>query len=172
MPEGVELPIVNLAATSVASSPTESSPSSTLPTGEATSSVSATASTSLVTDSPFISYVAIGTRFNYDEDCQIADPLPSPVIFPSGTTQLAFQVVFDVDLVRDWGYSIDLGEANTGAGLLGVNCDKYAVVRGAAVQVQAGVTMTRGDGQAFEPGNFTWEITVNGQVIEVPFEIE
>jgi hypothetical protein len=112
--------------------------------------------------------VAIGTDFNNEKDCEITKPLTVPVKFPAGTTHFAVQVVFDPAKVTS--LTISFREAYL-KGTPYKNCDKKFFVAGAPRE-SWGTAVGSLKGDALEPGSYTIRITVNGQTIEVPFEID
>jgi hypothetical protein len=104
--------------------------------------------------------VALGREFSNGSDCEITEPLPVPVTFPAGTTQLAFQVGFDYTRVRSIRAIIDgdLGGPTTTA-----ECNKY-VPRGNWLRLtQIGATVRRSDGLAFKAGFFQLRIFVDNR---------
>jgi hypothetical protein len=114
--------------------------------------------------------IAFGTAFNNQKDCDISNPLPSPVKFPAGTTQVAFQIVTDPNKIQKLVYSLDFG--SDVSGLQGENCNKYAVIKGAPKQYLWGLTIKRSDGKPFKAGRYILQITANGEKRNVSFEIQ
>jgi hypothetical protein len=119
---------------------------------------------------PGVEKVAIGTGFNNQDDCDILAPLPAPIEFPSGTSEFAFQVVIDPE--RASGLNIAVDGPGMAAGVVGINCDKYAIIMGAPAQYQWGATLSPAGGEAFLPGTYVLTVTAGGRTVEMPFEIE
>jgi len=114
--------------------------------------------------------VVIGKAFNNEKDCQITEPLSTPIKFPAGTTQFAFQVVIDPEKAGSLRISLD--GAGMSEGTKSVNCNKYAIVMGSPQQYQWGATISSIGGKALKSGTYVLKVIVDGKTVEVPFEIE
>ncbi len=118
---------------------------------------------------PSITRVVFGTSFNNGTDCEIVDPLPQPVTYPTGTVQIAFQVVFDVSQFQTFSASITPG---FGVTTLIQNCNKYVVYQGQVRQSQLGATISRPGGLPLPPNTYTLNVSTNGHpTVHIPFEI-
>ena len=121
---------------------------------------------------PSITRVAFGTDFNDSTDCEIIDPLPSPITYPAGTTQIAYQVVFDVTQFQTFHASIDKG---FGGPITSESCNKYVIYQGKVRQSQLGKKIRRTDGSPLRPDTYTLSIYIDGSqqpTLQIPFEIE
>lgn len=93
-----------------------------------------------------------------------------PIKFPAGTTHFAFQVVIDPAKAQDMRISLD--GAGMSEGVTAKNCDKYAIIAGAPQQSQWGATVSGLNGKVLKSGVYTLTVTVGGNTVEIPFEIE
>jgi len=148
-------------------------------TSTATPSPTSTA-TPIVTATPIpepqlpiqVTRYAFGTTFDNSTDCEISDPHPWPITYPPGTTQIAFQVVFDVTRFQSFSARID---ESFGGTILGTSCNKYTVIGGSVRQSQLGATIARVDGAPLQSGTYYLKLFFDGNqqpALVVPFEIQ
>jgi hypothetical protein len=116
-----------------------------------------------------VSKIAFGTAFNNDSDCEITEPLTAPIAFPTGTTQIAFQVVFAQPGNHSYRASI---EPTFGQPVRSRNCNTYTICMGQVCQKQFGATIQLLDGGPLPDNAYTFSVSVDGSVpVEIPFTI-
>ena len=113
--------------------------------------------------------VAIGKAFNNEKDCEITEPF---LKLPAGTTQFAFQILFDPETVDRIGKDMSLDGDGMNEGVHLVNCNKYTLGSGKVKQYQWGATVSGLNGKTLKSGTYILSVTVNGHTVKVPFEIE
>jgi len=124
---------------------------------------------------PGVKRVALGQAVSTKDPskgdvCTIPDPLPSPVEFKAGVTEIAFIIEVDPKTAREVDASIlgDLGSEET----RGVNCNAYSICGGSVCQTQFGRSLSRQDGKPLKAGSYSLSIEVGGKSMSVPFTIK
>jgi hypothetical protein len=122
-----------------------------------------------------VSGVSFGTAQRYKdasgkEMCAIVQPLPEPVAFPRGVTEISYGVHLQLRAVKS--ASAQIVAPGSQAPLHRTPCDVFTLVQGGFSQTQLGSTIARGDKAPLRSGKYTLRITVDGQTADLPFTIE
>jgi hypothetical protein len=116
--------------------------------------------------------VAFGTAHRYfgpgKEMCVIVYPLPSGV-FERGTTELSYAVELEPLAVKKASAQLITDAQQP---LTSVPCNVFTPVRGGFSQTQIGNTISRSDKAPLASGRYTLRISVDGQIVDVPFSIK
>ena len=102
------------------------------------------------------------------EMCAIVRPLPSPVVFERGVTEISYAVELEPRVVKSASARViePSGQELTAAG-----CNLFTPVKGGFSQTQLGSTLSRADKGPLLPGRYLLRVTVDGQTAEIPFVI-
>jgi hypothetical protein len=103
------------------------------------------------------------------ELCAIVQPLPSPVVFERGVTEISYTVELEPRIVRSASAQV---VAPAGQELRTDACNAYTPIKGGFSQTQLGSSISRVDKAPLRPGRYMLRITVDGQAAEVPFTIK
>lgn len=117
--------------------------------------------------------VILGKAF-MDNGCKnvMFSPIDQPVRFPSGTTQIAYQVALGSS-----AYYLDLsvgitGDCQTPEKTMS-RCNQYSIIDGRPVVTQWTSVLSCSDGKPFKPGKYTLELLVNEKPAKtIVFEIK
>jgi hypothetical protein len=115
-----------------------------------------------------VTALQFGTGFSGDGACRLVGTMPWPVQFPQGTTQFAYQVEVDPDLVTSADVSLSGPPPPPAARLIPCNVD--IVRHGAPFRVQFGGTAT--SISAYASGIYELAVTIDGATTVVPFTIQ
>jgi hypothetical protein len=102
------------------------------------------------------------------ELCAIVQPLPSPVVFERGVTEISYTVELEPRIVKSASARV---VAPSGQELRADGCNGYTPIRGGFSQTQLGSSISRVDKAPLQPGRYTLRISVDGQTSEIPFTI-
>ena len=102
------------------------------------------------------------------EMCTIVEPLPRPVVFERGVTEISFAVELEPQTVKSAAARV---VAPTGQDLRSATCNMFTPIKGGFSQTQLGSTLSRADKAPLVSGQYTLRITVDGQTVEIPFSI-
>ena len=102
------------------------------------------------------------------EMCAIVRPLPSPVAFERGVTEISYAVELEPRVVKSASARVI---APAGQELSAAGCNVFTPVKGGLSQTQVGNTVSRADKKPLVPGQYTLRVTVDGQTTEIPFVI-
>lgn len=120
-----------------------------------------------------VATVSFGQAQRYDaggkEFCAIVKPLPSPVVFERGVTDISYAVQLEPQVVKSAAARV---VAPAGQELRAAGCNAFTPIKGGFSQTQLGSTLSRVDKAPLRPGQYTLHITVDGQTAEVPFTIK
>ncbi|MCI0698586.1 hypothetical protein L0337_42120 [candidate division KSB1 bacterium] len=119
---------------------------------------------------PGVTKLVLGKAFNNQQDCEITEPFSLPIRFPASTTQVAYQLVIDPEKVQS--VQISLKGNGLEGGIRTVYCDKFVIILGSPRQNQYGGTVSRLNGNAFRTGTYAFTFTVDGNSVEVPFDVQ
>ena len=103
------------------------------------------------------------------EMCAIVRPLPSPVAFERGVTELSYAVELEPRVVKSASARV---VAPSGQELIAAGCNVFTPIKGGFSQTQLGNTLSRVDKKPLVSGQYTLRITADGQTVEVPFNIK
>ena len=101
--------------------------------------------------------------------CAIVRPLPSPVAFERGVTEISYAVELEPRVVKSASARV---VAPAGQELSAAGCNVFTPIKGGFSQTQLGNTLSRVDKKPLVSGQYTLRITVDGQTVEVPFSIK
>jgi plastocyanin len=119
--------------------------------------------------STLLTSVLFGTALASGNDCLLGDQLTSPISYPAGSTNIAYQIGINYPQVNHIQVSL-VGSA--GGDLTGETCSSYAVVSGQLYLARAGGIIRRSDGQALNPGTYQLRIRLNrSQTVDMPFTV-
>lgn len=119
--------------------------------------------------STLLTSVAFGTALASGNDCLLADQLTSPISYPAGSTQIAYQIGLNYPQVNHIEVSL---VGSPGGSVTGETCSSYAVVSGQLYLARAGGVLRRSDGQPLSAGAYQLRIRLNrSQTIDMPFEV-
>ena len=102
------------------------------------------------------------------EMCAIVRPLPNPVMFERGVTEISYAVELEPRVVKSASARVIAPAAQE---LTAAGCNLFTPVKGGFSQTQLGNTLSRADKGPLRPGQYTLRITVDGQTAEIPFAI-
>jgi hypothetical protein len=102
------------------------------------------------------------------EMCAIVRPLPSPAVFERGATEISYAVELEPRVVKSASARVI---APAGQELRAVPCNVFMPIKGGFTQTQLGNTLSRADKAPLRSGQYILRITVDGQTIQIPFEI-
>jgi hypothetical protein len=91
------------------------------------------------------------------------------VAFERGVTEISYGVVLQPRVVKSAATRVT---SPAGQQLQNVGCNIFTPVTGGYSQTQLGSTISRRDGAPLRSGTYTLQITVDGQVIDVPFSVK
>ena len=122
-----------------------------------------------------VSGVSFGTAQRYKdasgkEMCAIVQPLPEPVAFPRGVTEISYGVHLQPLAVKS--ASAQIVAPGSQAPLQRTSCDAFTLVKGGFSQTQLGSTISRGDKSPLRSGKYILRLTVDGQSADLPFIVE
>jgi hypothetical protein len=103
------------------------------------------------------------------EMCAIVRPLPSPVAFERGVTEISYVVELEPVVVKSASARV---VAPAGQELSAAGCNVFMPIKGGFSQTQLGNTLSRVDKKPLVSGQYTLRVTVDGQTAEVPFSIK
>jgi hypothetical protein len=116
--------------------------------------------------------VSFGQAQRYDaagkELCAIVQPLPSPVRFERGMTEISYAVELEPRIVKSASARV---VAPAGQELRAAGCNAFTPIKGGFSQTQLGSTISRIDKMPLVSGAYRLRITVDGQTAEIPFSI-
>ena len=117
--------------------------------------------------------VSFGQAQRYDaggkEFCAIVKPLPTPVVFDRGVTEISYAVELEPRTVKSAAARV---VAPAGQELRASGCNAFTPIKGGFSQTQLGSTLSRVDKAPLRSGQYTLRITVDGQIAEVAFTIK
>ena len=102
------------------------------------------------------------------EMCAIVRPLPSPVVFTRGVTEITYAVELEPRIVTSASARV---VAPAGQELRAAGCNAFTPIKGGFSQTQLGSSISRVDKAPLQSGQYTLRITVDGQTAEIPFVI-
>ena len=102
------------------------------------------------------------------EMCAIVRPLSSPALFEQGVTAVSYAVELEPRSVKSAAARV---VAPAGQELRAAGCNAYTPIKGGFSQTQLGSTISRLDKAPLQSGQYTLRITVDGQIVEIPFAI-
>lgn len=102
--------------------------------------------------------------------CTISQPLPEPLAFTTGVTEVTYIIEVDPETVPALQATIvgDFGWKE----IRGLGCDRAAVCAGRLCQPQYGTTYSRADGAAIKSGTFVLEVQVGSDTLKIPFTVK
>jgi len=102
--------------------------------------------------------------------CMIPEPLPAPQRFEPGTTEIAYTIEVDPQVLKTVTAKVvgDLGCAEPWT----QGCVGYTVCGGGVCQNQFGATVSCPGGKPLKKGSYKLVLTVGSQTIELPFAIQ
>jgi hypothetical protein len=102
--------------------------------------------------------------------CMIPEPLPAPPRFEPETTEIAYTILVDPQMVKGVTAKVvgDLGCAEPWT----QGCVGYTVCGGGVCQNQFGATVSCPGGKPLKKGSYKLALTVGTQTIELPFAIQ
>jgi hypothetical protein len=103
------------------------------------------------------------------EMCAIVEPVPRPVAFERGVTEISYAVELEPRSVKSAAARV---VAPAGQELRAAACNMFTPIKGGFSQTQLGSTISRVDKAPLRSGQYTLRITVDGQTAEVPFSIK
>jgi len=109
-----------------------------------------------------------------DSECSEVNftPLSAPPQYPSGTTELAYQVSIDPAPPQGLDAGVSISGDCGSAVKRGKTCNKYAVVQGQAVVTRSTTVVSCGSGDSFKPGRYRLELMLGGAPAKsISFEI-
>ena len=117
--------------------------------------------------------VSFGQAQRYDaggkEFCAIVKPLPTPVVFDRGVTEISYAVELEPRTVKSAAARV---VAPAGQELRPSGCNAFTPIKGGFSQTQLGSTLSRVDKAPLRSGQYTLRITVDGQTAEMAFTIK
>ena len=102
------------------------------------------------------------------ELCAIVQALPSPAVFEHGVAEVSYAVELEARSVKSASARV---VAPAGQELRAAGCNAYTPIKGGFSQTQLGSSISRVDKAPLLSGQYTLRITVDGQVVEIPFAI-
>lgn len=106
------------------------------------------------------------------DSCSIPNPMPPPIVFKDGTTEISYVVNVVPGSIREVRASIegDVGSTSTKA----TNCNAYTLCGGALCKSQFGQSISRADGEPLRVGSFTLvlEMVSSQSVASPPLKID
>ena len=119
--------------------------------------------------SSLLTSVLFGTGLASGNDCLLADQLASPISYPTGSTQIGYQIGINYPQVNHIEVSL---VGSPGGSLTGETCSSYAVVSGQLYLARTGGIIRRSDGQALNPGTYQLRIRLNrSQTVDMPLSV-
>lgn len=103
------------------------------------------------------------------ELCAIVRPLPAPVVFARGVTEISYAIELEPRVVKSASARV---VAPAGQELRAAGCNGFTPIKGGFSQTQLGSSISRVDKAALRSGRYALSITVDGQTAEVPFVIK
>ncbi len=102
--------------------------------------------------------------------CMIPQPLPAPQSFEPGTTEIAYTIDVDPQVVKGVTAKVvgDLGCAEPWS----QGCPGYTVCGGGVCQNQYGATVKCPGDKPLKKGSYKLSIAVGERTVELPFEIQ
>jgi hypothetical protein len=102
--------------------------------------------------------------------CMIPQPLPAPQRFEPGTTEIAYTIDVDPQVVKGVTAKVvgDLGCAEPWS----QGCPGYTVCGGGVCQNQYGATVKCPGDKPLKKGSYKLSFTVGERTVELPFEIQ
>jgi hypothetical protein len=102
--------------------------------------------------------------------CTIPQPLPAPQHFEPGTTEIAYTIEVDPQIVKGVTAKVvgDLGCAEPWS----QGCPGYTVCGGGVCQNQYGATVKCPGDKPLKKGSYKLSLTVGDRTVELPFEIQ
>lgn len=120
-----------------------------------------------------VNSVSFGQAQRYDsggkEFCAIIKPLPSPIVFERGVTEISYAVALEPRIVKTASARVI---APAGQELLASGCNAFTPIKGGFSQTQLGSTLSRADKAPLRSGQYTLRISVDGQTAEMAFTIK
>jgi hypothetical protein len=121
---------------------------------------------------PGVRAVSFGQAQRYSgpgkEMCAIVRPLPRPAVFERGTTEITYAVELEPRVVKSASARV---VAPAEQELLATPCNVFTPIKGGFSQTQLGSTLSRADKAPLRAGQYILRIAVDGQTIQIPFEI-
>ena len=116
--------------------------------------------------------VSFGQAQRYDgagkQLCAIVRPLPRPAVFEAGVREVSYAVELEPRIVKSASARV---VAPAGQDLQAAACNAFTPIRGGFSQTQLGSSISRVDKAPLRPGQYTLRITVDGQMVDIPFVI-
>ena len=97
--------------------------------------------------------------------CTVKNTLKEPFTLPAGTTEFTWVIEINPDWWGKANLRIDVDGPGFKDGVMGINCNQYAVCMGAPCQKQYGATMRRADKKPFPAGKYTLSISGGGGAV-------
>jgi hypothetical protein len=100
--------------------------------------------------------------------CAIPKPLATPAVFERGVTEISYGVMLQPRTVKSAATRVTSPAEQP---LQSVSCNVFTPIAGGFSQTQLGATISRTDKAPLRSGAYTLQVTVDGQVAQVPFTV-